>query len=328
MVRYHGAMQILRPPPDLMQFGLRAVKTIACADGSMDETERHFIATAQSIFGTDVDIDGLPPIGPEELARRVTDHALRRQLVRAMVVVSLVDGEASPAEATLVEQFARALEIESKDLVALRHLADKHLTRARFDIARRFFAVDKTRELVREKGLGWLVRSLAAMAGLREDEAIARRYRELEGAPAGSLGRAYFDFVKTNGFSLPGEKGSPPETIVVHDLTHVLSGYGTDPEGELQVLGFSAGCRREEKDPFSFLMFGIAEFHLGLAMSPVATGSRGKLDLALLFTAIERGSACKIDPMDGWDYWPVMHEPLEELRSRYGIPPLQAPSMP
>jgi hypothetical protein len=66
-------------------------------------------------------------------------------------------------------------------------------------------------------------------------------------------------------------------------------------------------------------MFGIAEFHLGLAMSPVAKGSQGKLDPVLLFRAIERGAACTIDPTEGWDPWPVMHEPLESLRARYGI---------
>lgn len=299
------------------------MKMIATADGEFALTERSLLATIQGIFGTDVDIDALQPITPEELAKHLVDPAYRRQIVRGMVVLSLVDGEASPAESALVEQFARALEIDSKDVGALRHLADKHLLRARFDITRRFFAVQKGREYAREKGLGWVVRTLAAMAGLREDEGIAKRYRDLATAPEGSLGRAYVDFIKTNGFSFPGEKGSPPETIAVHDLTHVLSGYGTDPEGELQVLGFHAGCRREENDPFSFLMFGIAEFHLGIAMSPVATGSRGKLDPVLLFRAIERGRSCSIDTTEGWDPWPVMHEPLATVRARYGIAPLE-----
>ncbi|HTJ82712.1 MAG TPA: hypothetical protein VL400_13405, partial [Polyangiaceae bacterium] len=225
------------------------------------------------------------------------------------------------AEAAIVERFAAALGVESADLGALRKIADKNLLRARFDIARRFFAREKGLEYAREKGLGWVVSSLAAMAGLREDTAMASRYRALEHAPAGSLGRGYFDFIRKNGYSFPGEKGSPPEMITLHDLTHVLSGYGTDPEGELQVLAFHAGCRREEKDPFSFLMFGIAEFHLGLAMSPVAAGSRMKLDPAAMFRALERGAACKIDPTDGWDPWPVMNESLETLRARYGISP-------
>jgi hypothetical protein len=238
------------------------------------------------------------------------------------VVLSLADGEATPAEAAMVERFAAGLGVESADLGSLRKLADKNFVRARFDLARRFWAREKMIEAAKEKGIGWLARSLAAMAGLREDAAIAARYRALESAPAGSLGRAYFDFIRGNQFSFPGEKGSPPETISLHDLTHVLSGYGTDPEGELQVLSFHAGCRREEKDPFSFVLFGIAEFHLGIAMTPVASGSRGKFDPAAMFAALARGAACKIDPTDGWDPWPVMNEPLDSLRERYGITPL------
>ncbi len=167
--------------------------------------------------------------------------------------------------------------------------------------------------------MGWLARSFAAMVGLREDAQIAARYRALAGYPEGSLGRAYADFITGNGFSFPGEKGSPPEFIIFHDLTHVLSGYGTDPQGELQVLAFHAGCQREEKDPFSFLMFGIAEFHLGLTLSPVAEGSRGQLDPAQMLAALQRGVACKVDPVDGWDPWPVMRRPLAELRAEYGI---------
>lgn len=314
-------MEFHRPSPEVVPYGLRALKMIACSDGTFGDAERSLLSTVQSIFGTEVDVDSLAPIEPEELARHLVDPAHRRQFVRGMVVLSIIDGEASPAESALVERFARALEIESKDLVALRHLADKHLLRARFDIGRRFFAAEKMREYAREKGLGWLLRTFAAMAGVRTDEGIAGRYRALRNAPAGSLGRAYADFIAANGYSFPGEKGSPPEAIVLHDLTHVLSGYGTDPEGELQVLGFHAGCRREEKDPFAFLMFGIAEFHLGIAMSPVAKGSHGKLDPTLMFRAIERGSKCTIDPTDGWDPWPVMEQPLDELRRRYAIAP-------
>lgn len=315
-------MKLLRPAPEILPFGLRAMKMVASADGAISDAERNFIATAQQIFGSDLELEALTPIEPEELALALRDPAARRQIVRGMIVLSLIDGEASPAEARLIERFAQALEVEQTDLSTLHKLAEQHFLRARFDIARRFFAREKLLEFTAEKGVGWLARSLAAMAGLREDAEIASRYRALEHAPEGSLGRGYFDFIRGNGYSFPGEKGSPAEVIAFHDLTHVLSGYGTDPEGELQVLAFHAGCRKEEHDPFSFVLFGIAEFHLGLAMSPVATGSRGKLDPALMWKALERGSACTIDPTKGWDPWPVMHEPLLALRERYGIAPL------
>ncbi|MFO0613829.1 MAG: hypothetical protein U0414_14650 [Polyangiaceae bacterium] len=315
-------MDVYRPSPEVIPFGLRAMKMIATADGAFSPAERGLIETAQRAFGSNVDVDALEPITPEELASVITEPGKRRQIVRGMIILSLVDGEATPAESALVERFARALGVDSPSVGTLRLLADKSFLRARFDIARRFFAREKATEMAKEKGLGWLVKSLAVMAGVREDAAIAAPYRALEACPAGSLGRGYFDFIRSNGYSLPGEKGSPPEPLFFHDLTHVLSGYGTDPDGELSVLSFHAGCRREDKDPFAFILFGIAEFHLGIAMSPVAVGTKMMLDPAKMFRAIERGSRCTIDPTDGWDPWPLMNEPLDELRAKYGISPL------
>ncbi|MFO0759923.1 MAG: TerB family tellurite resistance protein [Byssovorax sp.] len=317
-------MELLIPPPDAIPFGLRALKAIAVADGRFDASERDLLRTMLRLFGADHDLDALPPIEPDELAREIRDPALRRQLVRGMIILSIIDGEASPAEAALVERYAAALGVGGSDLTALRHLAEGRLLVARFDIARRFFAREKMVEMAKQKGLRWLGRTLAVMAGVAEDAGMAAPYRALGDAPEGSLGRAYHDFVVRNQFSFPGEKGAPPEAVVFHDLTHVLSGYDTDPAGEMLVLAFHAGCRREENDPFSFLLFGIAEFHLGLGMSPVASSTKGMFDPPKVLRALARGRGCAIDPTKGWDPWPVMHRPLDELRREYGIAPLDA----
>jgi uncharacterized tellurite resistance protein B-like protein len=315
-------MDLHIPPPELIPYGLRAMKMVAMADGTFGEAERGLLRTMQELVGVKHDLDALRPIEPEELATHLVEPGLRRQIVRGMIILSIIDGEASAEEARVVERFARALGVESPDLAALRRIADGHLVVARFDIARRFFAREKMTEMTRQKGLAWLARSVATLAGVAEDRATAARYRALERAPAGSLGRAYFDFTAHNQFSFPGEKGAPPEAVIYHDLTHVLSGYGTDPAGEMQVLAFHAGCRREEHDPFAFLMFGIAEFHLGLGMSPVASPSKGMFDPPRVLRALQRGRACTIDPTHGWDPWPVMDRSLAELRADYQIPPL------
>jgi hypothetical protein len=202
-------------------------------------------------------------------------------------------------------------------------MADKQLLAVRFDLVRRFWVREKGAETLRARGLGWAVRTMITLLGMKEDDTVAKRYRALEHASPGSLGRTYFDAMRTHGFSLPGEKGSPPEFIVLHDLTHVLSGYDVDPEGEVQVLAFHAGCRREEKDPFAFVMFGLASFQMDMNPSPIVKGSKGKLDPKLFLRALERGSRCTIDPTDGWDPWSVMNEPVEALRKRYGITPLE-----
>ena len=94
------------PPPELVPFGMRALKCVAMADGSFAEPERALLEAAQQLFRVSVDLDALAPITPAELAGAVEDPALRLQLVRAMLMVSLVDGEASPAEAAQVRAFA------------------------------------------------------------------------------------------------------------------------------------------------------------------------------------------------------------------------------
>ena len=40
--------------------------------------------------------------------------------------------------------------------------------------------------------------------------------------------------------------------------------------------------------------------------------------------AIARIAEGTMDPTDGWDPWPVMHEHLDALRESYGINPLTA----
>jgi len=88
------------------------------------------------------------------------------------------------------------------------------------------------------------------------------------------------------------------------------------------VLSFHAGCRREEDDPFGFILFGLAQFQFGLRLSPVAEEFTGAHDPDLALKALVRGKACHVDPTKGWDPWPEMDTPLNDLRARLGIPPL------
>ena len=97
---------------------------------------------------------------------------------------------------------------------------------------------------------------------------IARRSRA---CPEGSLGRAYLDYLERNGFAPDGllevqnrvqarwerEEGMPPldplrawyrdRTILMHDLFHVLTDYGTDELGEGTLLAFSLAQLRRAR---------------------------------------------------------------------------------
>jgi len=312
-------MDLLTPTPEQALFGLRAMKTLALVDGPLDAAELHLLESIQRVLGTSHPLDQLAPITPAELASALPDPRIRRQLVQGLIVMSLIDREPRPEEADLVEQFAQAVNVSVPEVADLRLALAGDIFRLRLDLGRRFWAADKVKEIWNEEGLRGMFHFVRSALG-REDPATAARYQALEKYPAGSLGRSYFEYCRSNGFPLPGEKGGTPEIVLYHDCTHLLSGYGTTPEGEVQVACFSAGYRK--KDPFAFVFFVLLQFHVGVRMTPITAAQTGFFDPEKALIALRRGAAMNVDLTDGWEYWPVMRDQVEELRKRYDIPPL------
>ena len=122
--------------------------------------------------------------------------------------------------------------------------------------------VFKVLEALRGDSLGRAHRRLLACEQgktlLREKPAIVPALNDREGLrvmPEGSVGRAYYDFVHAEGLSADGLIASSEEAPFVedidpdmrwlgdrlrdiHDLQHVMTGYGRDPIGELSLLSF------------------------------------------------------------------------------------------
>src|SRR5207253_1853472 len=98
-------MELHMPSPEVIPFGLRAMKMVAMANGRFDKAERDLLAAAQAALGASHDLDALAPIDPAELAAAVPDQRLREQIVSGLIVMTLIDGEASTEEASLVERF-------------------------------------------------------------------------------------------------------------------------------------------------------------------------------------------------------------------------------
>ena len=315
-------MDLKIPNAEQARWGLRAMKTIALADGTFEGTERHVLASVQAILGTNYPMDDLPPVNPAELAEGLTDRQIRHQLVQGLIVVSLIDGKATQEEAKLIEEFAQALEVDAPEVRDLRHVLNGEMLRLRLDLARRFWLREKVKEIWNEEGLRGIYKFVRGMIGRYEDPALAARYQSLEHYPDGSLGRSYWEYCRANGFALPGEKGGAAEQVLFHDCAHVLSGYGTTPEEEVQVACFSAGFQR--RDPWAFVFFVLLQFHVGIRMTPITKARTGLFDPAKAMIALRRGAAMNIDLNSGWDYWPVMREQVEELRKRYHILPVEA----
>jgi len=258
----------------------------------------------------------LEPIAPAELARTLTDPHRRKRALQLAIVTALVEGTPSEARIEAVRDLAEALETPEAGLGVLYELSHGHALLARLDMVRRIRGV-----LSAQKNFpGWL-KFLEPLVGLGgEDAALAARYHALAHCRAGTLGHGLYQHYRDNGFAFPGERNGIPEFAVFHDVGHVLSGYGTNPEGEIQQAAFQAGFSRH--DGFTFLLFGILQFHLGLRLTPIAPAERGFFDVQAVLRAVERGAACQEDITE-LDLFAHVDEPLATLRRRLGIPPLQ-----
>jgi hypothetical protein len=312
-------MELKIPSLEQAYWGLRAMKTVALADGELSASELHMLEAIQRIHGTSYPLEQLEPITPVDLARELSDPQLRRQLVQGLIVMSLIDQETSSQETDLVEQYAQSLEVSIPEVKDLRYLLKGEILKLRLDLARRFWLREKVIGVWNNEGISGIYKLVRGLMGKYENAEMAARYQALERYPDGSLGRAYWEYCRNNGFALPGEKGGAPEQILFHDCAHLLSGYGTDPEGEVQVACFSAGFQR--RDPFTFVFFVLLQFHVGIRMTPITKARTGFFDPEKAMIAVRRGAAMNVDLNNGWDYWPVMGEQIEELRRRYNVPP-------
>jgi hypothetical protein len=315
-------MELSMPNAEQAYWELPAMKTVALADGTLDDSELHMPASVQQIFGTTHAPEQLSPLTPSELAQAFPDPQLRLQLVQGLIVMALIDGKAGSPKTDLVEQFAQALEVNAREVKGLRHVLKGDIFQLRLDLVRRFWLRDKVREIWNREGLRGLFKFLGGLVGRYENAALAARYQALEQYPPGSLGRTYWEYCRKNGVALPGEKGGAPEPILFHDCAHILSGYGTDPEGEVQVACFSAGFQR--RDPWPFVFFMLPQFHVGIRMTPITKARTGYFNPEKALIALRRGAAMNLDLNNGWDYWPVMGEQVDDLRRRYNVLPAEA----
>jgi len=311
-------MQFQKPPPEVARVGLRGIKMVATADGEFHTLERRLMDAAQKhILGTQFDLDDLEPITPLELADGIPEP-LRQQIFDGCLIAALIDGEATRAERARLDEFAQALGIHSPELKTLHRLVDEHLLLFRFDVARRSFLGQRVKGFVKQAGLRGISNLIQ---GLRDNENldVANRYRRLENSAEGTLGRGYIDFVRKNGFSLPGEVGGPPEPIVFHDCLHVLAEYETSALEETQIASFQAGLMR--KQPMFGLFFMLAQFQLGIQITPVAGAEAHQVDPDLMIKALVRGTHVNRDLTANWDPWDDFENPIVELRRAYNILP-------
>lgn len=295
---------------------LRVLRNVAIANERFTDAERALVEGVARIHEVELSADSLPAISPEEVARIVVDPHHRKRAVQLAIVMALIEGTPAYATESSVRDLALALGIDEEGLDVLYEITHGRALLARVDMFRRF-----TRFIRNADGFPGIVKFAGPMLGLGGgNPSLAARYRALRGCAPGTFGRAVYDHFIANDFKFPGEPNGFP--MVFHDLGHVLSGYATDPEGEIQQAAFQSGFARH--DGFTFLLFGILQFHLGMRITPVAEGFQGLFDVPRVLTALHRGASCKLDITQGFDVFAHKDRPLDQLRAELGIPPLAA----
>jgi hypothetical protein len=293
---------------------LRALRHVAITTDRFTDAERALLEGVARIHEVEIDADSLEPVSFDEVARVVTDPHRRKRAVQLAIVTALVEGTPSDETESAVRGLASALDLDEEGLAVLYKVTHGRGLLARFDMFRRF-----TRFIRSAKGFPGVLKFALPLLGFGAgDEAVAARHRALGDCAPGTMGRALFDHFVENEFKFPGEVGGIP--LVFHDVGHVLSGYGTDPQGEIQRAAFQAGFVRH--DGFTFLLFGILQFHLSMRITPVAKGYSGLFDVPLVLTALHRGASCTVDLTEGYDIFTDKDRPLDEVRRELGILPL------
>lgn len=147
----------------------------------------------------------------------------------------------------------------------------------------------------------------------------------LAALPDGSLGRTYLDFMDGEALSADGlveASGAGRSKAVgadaalfldrmrdMHDLTHVVSGYGRDPLGELCLLAF---MYRQGGNP------GGALIALMGAMGHFPGGAEGRAAWGALVEGFRHGS--RADWLLGQDWEALLAQPLAEVQRQLHIP--------
>jgi hypothetical protein len=301
---------------------LRAMRDVATAAGTeplTDADRAAVVAAHHYVFrnpGT-VDAPALAPIAPAALADAVQDAKLREHAVGFLVVMACVDATIDERKIDLVSAYARSMDVDTEAVRQLAAAATGRLQWALGDMSRQNL-ISLTGHVVDEDANHWLLPYADA-----PDPALAARYSALGQLPVGTLGRTFSDFYTSQNFRFAGDPKALNQLFATaHDTTHILSGYSTSPQGELLVSTFTAGMHPHE--PVSgHILPVLFSWHLGIRINDVAGDFTGAMDPEKFWVAWTRGSAVCVDVFDpAWDFWGTVEEPVDSLRARYEVPPL------
>lgn len=311
---------------DLQSLSPAAVRALAetcqavlTGQGTEQPTEREQ-AMVQELFPALV---GCPwpshvePQIPVGLSGFITTTRQRQEVMQLLTLLAFVEPRLDPIKVALLEQLAAELHVEADVVADLEQVCQRHVLKAFGDMYRRTF-----RDLNDDGVVQGYARFILPMLGIGIDGEHQARYTALPSSPPGSFGAALHQYYADNQFPFPGSrKGLPYAYVAIHDVHHVIGGYATDPDGELQVLAFTMGLFPDHA--LLIALPALLQFQMGIA-DPMAAGVAPKLKDQLnapAFAAgLDRGAAATGPIRDfHWDFWPWIDRPLAEVRQLLNV---------
>ncbi len=310
--------------PQELPLVLRSLTTVAANPETLTVREQQFLQVVNGLYQGGDEAVVWAPVDTPQVARVITDPHHRKRLLQMAMVMAMVEGDMTAHQQGALQTLASGLSVNERGLRVLHEAASGHQLLARLDMMRRMVG-SLVEPAYHEEGVGAVAKIMGPLFLKKggEDLELAWRFRQLGLLPPDTLGRALWEHCTQRRFGFPGEPGAIPLRLVFHDFGHVLAGYDTTPAGEIQQGAFQAGFVRN--DGFMFLLFVILHFHWGVKITPLADAAQGLFDIPLVMHALQRGAACTMDLSNHWNFWDVVESPLQEVRERYGIPPLSLP---
>jgi len=313
-------------PPDRAEAALvhRGIRSAIAMKGVPTHLQQLVVsAVTRSMTGFDVS-DAIEPLGAAELAAVLErrDSAFRTRVVQIMILGGLILAPVPAEIARQLRDYAAELGVDDEMIAVAEAYARGALDLAAIDFSRNGYLsrVDPDRiNALHASALN------TAWETVEHDAQLTARWQELEGLPLGTIGRDVTDFYRDRGFVYPGLPGSAPPLLAQHDWLHVLAGYGTTLENEVEVFAFMA---RANDDPhaFSLLAMIVSLFETGLLASGAGLfqANAGHLSTAgmadRLADALRRGALLQgsFDFLD-YDWFAVADRPVRVLRAELGV---------
>jgi hypothetical protein len=330
-VPFPSDSEVLLQPPDAAEVRIIAggVAAAVAPSGGLTSLQRLLIESlTEAMTGFVVPATRVPRLDAVEFSRALArrNEQFRTRMLHFMLLCSLVLVPLPDDVVKRIGEYADELGVDDAMLRVAQRYAHGSLGLALIDFQRSGYM--ETWDPSHSEKLHTSRALSDAWEQCVSDTELAQRWEALRGLPEGTLGRAVARFYDARGFAFPGSPGSAPPLLAQHDWVHVLAGYGSTVESELESFAFIA---RANDDPraFSLLAMVISLFETGYLASGLGLFEydRGHLShngmAVRLADAMRRGALCAAHAggpdLLGRDWFADADRLVDDVRGELGV---------